>query len=80
MELSLPHTYAARSLAGKEDQEAMYAVAESANKLRETLRVYESKIRSLEFELSREKGLVRHARTMLCPKQVFAWSSPLSDT
>lgn len=41
---------------GLEHQNALSEVADNANKMRETLRVYESKIRSLEFELGREKG------------------------
>lgn len=42
---------------GLEHQSALDEVTDNSNKMRETLRVYESKIRSLEFELGREKGM-----------------------
>ena len=40
-----------------EAQQHLFKVSENAAHLREAVRVYESKIRVLEFELSREKGL-----------------------
>ena len=41
---------------GMDNQSALHEATDSANKMRETLRVFESKIRSLEFDLGREKG------------------------
>ena len=39
------------------NQNALHEATDSANQMRETLRVFESKIRSLEFDLGREKGI-----------------------
>ena len=50
----------------RRNEEAAHELSSDAKKMRQELRVLESKIRSLESELSREKGVARRCKHFLC--------------